>query len=613
MKNNRISLIKTLSWTATLRQGLNLLSASSRKKYVIGAGLHTLTGVLDAVAVALLGVVGYLTVSGFGVGNQSNKINSILNFLGLANYQIKTQTAILALSAAVLFVAKTVLSAVITRKMLYFLAEKSTIASRNLSEQYFNRNSSTILHASKSDSVYSLSEGIDLLTTKSLSIFASIISDAFLLLIMLCGLLIANPLLSICSLIFFGLIARTINSKQTKISKFYGFEMSEVRNRFYDKINEMHDNYREILLRGTKNSYLKDLIKFRSKQANTVAGMAYLQVQSKYIMETSIIIGGLSLSAAAFLTMDAGRAIALLTIFLAAGSRIVPALLRLQNSIIQINNVSGLANSTIKIANENNNLYSESLAEIENTDYFFPKISIKSANFNYPNRTIKVLSEINLELEQYTFSAIVGPTGAGKSTLLDLCLGFIKPDLGSVLINGMQPNEAIRQYPGLISLIPQKINITNSSLRDNIKLGISNENISDLQIINLLEEVQLGDFFRDLPEGLDSTIGEFGSKISGGQRQRLGIARALITNPKLLLLDEATSSLDSETENLISTKLLSLKGTMTIVSVAHRLSTVMNADKVVYMENGKIIKIGKFDELRAAIPNFDSQAKLMGL
>jgi ABC-type multidrug transport system fused ATPase/permease subunit len=409
------------------------------------------------------------------------------------------------------------------------------------------------------------------------------------------------------------MIARTINSKQTKISKFYGFQMSDVRNKFFDKINEMHDNYREILLRGAKNKYLNDLQKFRSKQAVTVAGMAYLQVQSKYIMETSIIVGGLSISAAAFLTKDAGHAIAMLTIFIAAGSRIVPALLRLQNSIIQINNVSGLANSTINIANEINVRNQVNMFKSERQETFLPRISIQSANFNYPNRTTEALSEISLELEEFTFNAIVGPTGSGKSTLLDLCLGFIQPDSGSVKINEMTPDHAIANFPGSIALIPQKVNIVNSNLRENITLGLPNENISDLEIENLLEEIQLKDFLHNLPEGLNSNIGEFGSKISGGQRQRLGIARALITKPKLLFLDEATSSLDSETESLISAKLQSLKGTMTIVSVAHRLSTVMNADKVIYMENGKIIKIGKFEEIRLAVPNFNTQAKLMGL
>ena len=613
MKKKSASFIKGMSWTSTLQQGLMLLSKSSRKKYAMGAFLQTLTGVLDVVAVALLGIVGYLTVSGFGIGNQSNKINTILNFLGLNSYQIKTQTAILAVGAAILFITKTVMSAVITRKMLYFLANRSTIASSNLSEKYFNRSSLTILHASKSDSVHSLSEGVDLLTTKSLSIFVAIISDTFLLLIMLCGLLIADPLLSISSLIFFGIIARIINSKQTKISKFYGFQMADVRNKFFDKINEMHDNYREILLRGAKNEYLNDLQKFRSKQAITVAGMAYLQVQSKYIMETSIIVGGLSISAAAFLTKDAGHAIAMLTIFIAAGSRIVPALLRLQNSIIQINNVSGLANSTINIANEINLQNQDITMRSGMQEVFIPRISIQSANFNYPNRTTEALSEINLELEEFTFNAIVGPTGSGKSTLLDLCLGFIQPNSGTVKINGMTTDQAIANFPGSIALIPQKVNIVNSNLRENITLGFPNENISDLEIENLLDEIQLREFLHNLPEGLNSNIGEFGSKISGGQRQRLGIARALITKPKLLFLDEATSSLDSETESLISAKLQSLKGTMTIVSVAHRLSTVMNADKVIYMENGKIIKIGKFEEIRSAVPNFNTQAKLMGL
>ena len=600
-------------WISTLKQGLNLLSGADRKKYFIGVGAQTFIGILDIAAVALIGAVGYLTVSGFGIGSSSNKINSVLDILGLANYSIKTQTTILAVSAAILFVLKTILSSFITHKMLYFLANKATLASNVLAKKYFSRNSYDILHSNKSDSIYALSEGIDLLTTKSLTIFVTIISDAFLLLLMVVGLLIADPKLSFCTLIFFGLVARLVHTKQSSISKIHGLEIARIRNEIHDRLFEMHENYRELLIRGAKKEYLVELAQLRNNQSKTVAGMAFLNVQSKYIMEISIIIGGLTLSALQFVTKDSGRAIAMLTIFIAAGSRIVPALLRLQNSIVQINNVSGMAISSSNLINTDLEKLPAIQAQVIAKKEFLPEISISQVSFKYPESQKFVLENINLSVNKFSFNAIVGPTGSGKSTLIDIILGFLDPVEGTVTLGGMNPKEVITSYPGKVSIIPQRINLINANLRDNLTLGFNAFQISDDFIKNTLEHVQLTDFLESLPEGLNSRIGEFGSKISGGQRQRIGIARALLTEPQLLVLDEATSSLDAETEQLISLTLQNLKGKMTVISVAHRLSTVRNADQVIYLEAGNIKKCGSFDQVREAIPNFDKQAKLMGL
>ena len=606
---------KNPDWVFTLKQGLNLLSNTDRKKYFIGASAQTFIGILDIVAVALIGAVGYLTVSGFGIGSRSNKINSVLEFLGIANYSIKTQTAILAISAAILFILKTVLSSLITHKMLFFLANKATYASRILATKYFSRSNYEILHSNKSDSIYSLSEGIDLLTTKSLAIFVTIISDAFLLLLMMIGLLLADPKLSIGCVIFFGLVARLVHLKQSSISRFYGLEFGRMRNEIHDRLFEIHENFRELVVSGSKNAYLEELNNLRKEQSKTVAKMAFLSVQSKYIMESSIIIGGLILSALQFITKDAGHALAMLTIFIAAGSRIVPALLRLQNSIVQINNVSGMALSSLNLINgdlENYNVLSNATIK-EPKKEFDPEILFSNVSFKYPETNKYVLQNIDLFIDKYSFNAVVGPTGSGKSTLIDVALGFLDPNIGFVKIGGVDPKNVIRDYPGKISVIPQRINLINGNLRDNLTLGFNNFEISDDLIKNTLEQVQLNDFLESLPNGLDSRIGEFGSKISGGQRQRIGIARALISNPRVLFLDEATSSLDAETEKSISLTLQNLKGKITIISVAHRLSTVRNADQVIYLEEGQVKSTGSFDQVRETIPNFDKQAKLMGL
>jgi ABC-type multidrug transport system fused ATPase/permease subunit len=196
---------------------------------------------------------------------------------------------------------------------------------------------------------------------------------------------------------------------------------------------------------------------------------------------------------------------------------------------------------------------------------------------------------------------------------VDVLLGVIPLNRGEVKISGLCPADAVSKWPGAISYVPQDVNISNGTIRENISLGFPRELASDARVWQALEVAQLDAFVRDLPRGLDTYVGERGTRLSGGQRQRLGIARAMFTKPKLLVLDEATSSLDGQTEADISDAIQTLQGSVTVLLIAHRLSTVRNVNKVVYLSKGEILASGTFNEVRLAVPNFDQQAKLMGL
>ena len=177
----------------------------------------------------------------------------------------------------------------------------------------------------------------------------------------------------------------------------------------------------------------------------------------------------------------------------------------------------------------------------------------------------------------------------------------------------MPPLDALNKWPGAAAYVPQDVVLSNGSIRENVGLGYPKDVATDAMVLNALRVAHLDEFVKGLSEGLDTQIGERGAKISGGQRQRLGIARAMFTRPHLLVLDEATSALDGETEAAISDAIHELRGSTTVVMIAHRLSTVRNADIVVYLDKGRILAQGTFDEVREAVPDFDRQAKLMGL
>ena len=209
--------------------------------------------------------------------------------------------------------------------------------------------------------------------------------------------------------------------------------------------------------------------------------------------------------------------------------------------------------------------------------------------------------------------AIVGPSGGGKSTLVDLMLGVLTPDSGAVKISNEDPLLAIAKWPGALSYVPQQVNLINGSILENIVYGNFKTEVSVDRVWDALHIAQLDDFIKRNSEGLDLQVGDRGAKLSGGQRQRVGLARALYSNPLLVVLDEATSALDGETEANFSDALNSIRGECTIVLIAHRLATVTNADKVVYLEDGRVRAEGTFTEIKNAIPNFSSQASLLGL
>lgn len=245
---------------------------------------------------------------------------------------------------------------------------------------------------------------------------------------------------------------------------------------------------------------------------------------------------------------------------------------------------------------------------------FQPNAKVSSISYKYPDSTEDVIVNLTLDIPEGSFSAIVGRSGAGKSTLVNLILGVQEPNQGEILISGLKPSVAIKKWPGAVSYVPQDIVIINATIFQNISLT-SNTNDKDTirKVWHALEIAQLNSFVQSLPNGLDSIVGEKGTKLSGGQRQRIGIARAIFTNPKILIMDEATSSLDSETEHALNLSIQSLKGSVTLFVIAHRLATVRNADIIHYIDNGKIEASGSFEHVRNKVLDFDLQAKLLGL
>lgn len=218
---------------------------------------------------------------------------------------------------------------------------------------------------------------------------------------------------------------------------------------------------------------------------------------------------------------------------------------------------------------------------------FMDKVEIKKLSFQYPDANEKILSDVSFEIKKGKFIGIVGPSGAGKTTFVDILLGLLTPTGGRIICDGKNINDDIRAWQGNLAYVPQDIYLLDSSIRENIALGVAIDDIDDELLEKVVAMAELSEFVNDLPEGLDTFVGERGVKLSGGQRQRIGIARALYQKPEILVLDEATSALDNETEKSITETILKFKGKITIIAIAHRVSTLEECDYKIKFEAGK--------------------------
>jgi ABC-type multidrug transport system fused ATPase/permease subunit len=313
---------------------------------------------------------------------------------------------------------------------------------------------------------------------------------------------------------------------------------------------------------------------------------------------------------------DAAQAIATLAVFLTAGTRIAPAILRVQQGALQIKSSLGAATPTLKLIN----MLKDSTPLLEVTDSidtvhegFLPTVQIRNVYLRYPEKNEYALKNVSIDIAPGSTVAIVGPSGGGKTSLVDVILGVIKPTSGEVLISEHEPAFAISKWPGAIGYVPQDVVLVTGTVSQNVALGFPDSVVDRNKVSSSLEIARIAEFINSQKTGIELQVGERGSKLSGGQRQRIGVARALFTNPKLLVLDEATSALDGETEAGITDSIQTLRGSTTVIMIAHRLSTIRDVDQVIYMEKGEVVCVGKFEEVRKLVPNFDLQANLMGL
>jgi len=616
-----------LGVVASIRLSLGLLTRRDRRILSAVVVLQTLLSFLDLVAVAMIGLVAAVAGTA-ATGTPPAILGSFIERFGLDDSDPMVLAISLAAVAGVLMVTKSLLSFLLTRRSFTFLANRQAMISSRLAESLLSRPLLNVQSRSSQEIAYSLTRGVNSLTMGVVGQAIVLLGESSLIIVLAIGLALIDPLVAIFAFVFFGLLALLLHRTLARIGSRLGRRSQDAEIDSIESIQEVLRSYREVTVSGRTALHVQEFQSLRWTAASVQGTlMVYTQI-SKYSFELALIVGGALLAVSQVLTKDVAAAVAVIAVFLAASSRIMPSLLRLQDAAFAIRGNSALAGKTFALVRELEETPEDGesrqqvpatvldavLTGIANQHKGFDsRITCEAVSFQYPGAERRTVDDLSVVVEPGTSLALVGPTGAGKSTVADLMLGVIRPDAGTVRISGLPPQDAIRRWPGAIAYVPQDVAVANADIRRNVALGLPASAIDDALVWEALERAHLAGVLVDQREGLDTKVGERGIKLSGGQRQRLGLARALYTRPHLLVLDEATSALDAETEAAIAASIAELSGRTTLILIAHRLATVRECDQVAYLEAGCPLTVGTFDEVRSSVPAFDRQAALLGL
>lgn len=578
--------------------------------------IQVFLSLLDLAGVVIVGLLGSLTISGVGSNQPGDRVSAFLKLLHLSDNSFQFQVGALGILAATLLTFKTLISLYFSRRTLYFLSRSGARLSSILLSKLLGQNLLKIQERSIAETLYAVTNGVAVINIGVIGASVYLIADISLLIILGVGLFVVDTLVAISTLVMFTSVAFMLYKRMHVSMRNMGVNFADISVIRNERITEIMNSYRELVVKNRRSYYSNEVAKMQTKLADSSAGISFLSNISKYVIELTVVIGSLVIAGIQFSTQTATHAVAVLSIFLAATTRIAPAVLRVQQGLLQIKGSIGIAAPTLELLKDLGN--EESIERTtDEIDFehkgFIANAFLEKVSLTYPGKVTPAISNICLKIEEGSIIALVGPSGAGKTTLVDVLLGILQQDSGPVAISGVEPLVAISNWPGALGYVPQDVAISNGTIRENIGMGYPIDIATDELITDATDIAQLTDFVRSLPLGLDTPVGDRGTKISGGQRQRLGIARAMFTKPRFLVLDEATSALDGETEANISDAIQNMKGKVTVVMIAHRLSTVREADTVIYMDHGKIVATGTFEEVRRTVPDFDRQAQLMGL
>lgn len=427
-------------------------------------------------------------------------------------------------------------------------------------------------------------------------------------------LVVLQPMTALICVVYFGLIALLMSKVLTKRAVEAGRVNRDYSFRVASLMTDMVGALKEVTLRDKLDEVAEVVRANRRHASRARSNIQFLASVPRFIMDGALIGGFLFVGVFAYLVEGSmSAAISAIVLFAVAGMRLVPALTTFQatNNTLNANRAQVTAVLTDIHAAEKYQAAAEKIGKAPLLQEPH-SLTLDNVVFTYPTGEQPAVDGVSLSIAMGSSVGIVGESGSGKSTLVDILLGLLVPQQGEIRVDSQNLSDVMAAWRSRVGYVPQDVSLFDGTIAQNVALTWKGS-LDTEKVIECLKRAQLWDVVQARPGGLNARVGERGIAFSGGQRQRLGIARALYTDPYVLILDEATSALDTKTEAKVSEAIQGLRGEVTLISIAHRLSTVKSVDELFYMESGKVIARGDFDEVMEAVPKFKEQARLAGL
>ncbi len=592
-------------------KSLAFLTQRERVKYFTLVGLRALVSFLDLLGILAIGFLATSIALFVTLGSAPNRA---IEFSGLTLSAVTAQTLpFVAFAILLLFLTKAVLSILLTRALALFLAGIEARAAQQVASAAFGQGLADARKFTKEEIYFAVQSGSPAAFNYVLNSVGTIVAEGLLFVLVIGAFFTVDPLSAVGAIVYFGLIALVIQIFVGRLLHSAATKNAEGIVEANSVIGDFSEVLREATIIEKKNFFLEKLYVARVKAASSFASQFVLTGMPRYIVETALLIAIAAFVLAQSVAGDLVSAAATVGVFLSGGLRLTASLLPLQAALLTIKQAVPQANKALDLLFRTSALSPDSNPQQKSTSNGPVSVQLNNVTFQYPGSTQSALDGVTLMVEPGNQIALIGPSGSGKSTIADLITGLLEPSNGQVLIDSKPPKSTISATPGKIGYVPQKPGIVSGSILENIALGVPEESVDSELLKQAISDAHLTDVIDQLPDGIHTDLGKRRDELSGGQLQRIGLARALYTKPGLLVMDEATSALDADSENEINKALDEMRGKVTVVLIAHRLNTVQRSDRVFLIEGGKISASGEFPELLRSNSTVQALAKLMAI
>jgi ATP-binding cassette subfamily C protein len=558
-----------------LKNVWSLLTEREKLTVVILLVLMLLSSALELLGIGLVMPVIAL-LSKPELIEQNRYLKAVYNLVAPDSY--RTFMIILCIALIILYIMKNLFLAFQNYWQTHFIMKKGAELANKLFDNYIhapykfhlNNNSGTLLGKISM---------ADALSVALLIPFMIILTESLVILFVFSTLLLLSPMVTIGLVIAIAFITAVtyfpVRGLNSRLGLKYRNEQLAMNKYALQGLKAV----KESKVRNVEDFFSEEYAEHRRRANEASAGINFMGNLPRFLVEGMLVSLGIGvLLLLVVMDMSPGSIILTLSLFAASAIRIMPSMTRIQYNLARVKQYSHTLNA---VFDDISDFETEDKGSAENNLEFRKNIIIDKITFRYENTDSDVLKEFSLKIRKNSSVAFIGPTGCGKTTLVDIILGLLKPQKGALLVDGISIENNLVAWQKKIGYVPQFIFLLDDTVKANVAFGVPEDGIDDKRIVECLKLAQIYDFIKDLSGDINHIVGENGIQLSGGQRQRIGIARALYHNPEILILDEATSALDNDTEKAFIDALHNLHGKLTILMVAHRLTTVENCDEII--------------------------------